>query len=110
MEAFLYSLEVGIAMLMVAQVGYSIVLFLLGDTQLAWYEWGTFSPSENRLEKLVNSLMNLMMGLAIYFYKKSKNFSWPIRKLLQLITPFIMGFSFIIIFKIVLKFLRWALL
>ncbi|CAM3786941.1 hypothetical protein D1970_07170 [Mesobacillus zeae] len=71
--------------------------------------WDIFPP-ENWLEKLVNLLMNLMMGIAIYFYKKSRKFAWPIRKFLELLTLLLMGIGFMIVNMIISNFLRLVLL
>ncbi|WP_071460675.1 hypothetical protein [Bacillus massilinigeriensis] len=110
MESILSTFEIIIIMLMGTQAVYSFSLFLLGDFYLKYYEYGTFSPPENAIQKMVNIGMDLLMGVAIYFYKKQQKYSWPIRKLLQLITPFVMSIVFFVIFQLTSMFLRMVFL
>ncbi len=110
MESILSTFEVILMTLMGTQAVFSFTLFLLGDFHLKYYEYGTFSPPENTIQKVINICMNLFMGVAVYFYKKQQKYSWPIRKLLQLITFFTMGIAFMIIYHYISKFLRIVLL
>ncbi len=110
MESILSTFEFILMILMGIQAIFSFLLFLLGDFYLNWYETGVVKPPESWLDKVFNLIMDSTMIIAIYFYKKQQKYPWPIRKLLQLITPFIMSIAFIFIYHYISKFLRMLFL
>ncbi|RSD27005.1 hypothetical protein [Mesobacillus subterraneus] len=94
-----------IGLLLSAQFAFALTILLLGNMMLDYYEWGTYEKPANLMQKIVNVIMGLIIGIGPYFYKKFLRYNWFLRKLMMLGFLLIMGILSILVYQII----KWAL-
>lgn len=73
-------IRIGLIMILTSQASYFILLILLYQTMMHWYEWGTFPNPSNLFEKTVNFLTALVFGVAYWAGLKVKKRNWFMKR------------------------------
>jgi hypothetical protein len=95
-----------IGLLLSAQFAFALTILLLGNMMLDYYEWGTYQKPANLMQKIVNGIMRLIIGIGPYFYKRILRYNWFLRKLIMLGFLLLMGILSILVYQII----KWVLL
>ncbi|WP_137790256.1 hypothetical protein [Bacillus sp. E(2018)] len=74
--------RIALAGILASQASYFILLILIYQTMMHWYEWGTFPDPSNIFEKTVNFLTALVFGVAYWAGLKVKKRKWFLRPVL----------------------------
>ncbi|EIT86848.1 hypothetical protein A374_04719 [Fictibacillus macauensis ZFHKF-1] len=98
-------IRLGLYMIISAQAAYFIVIILLYDLMMDWYEWGTFPDPRNIFEKTVNILTALIFGLSYWAGLRVKKRNWFMKRV-YLVGYFIL---FIILATITYKLINIVL-
>ncbi|MBH0155187.1 hypothetical protein IHV10_02350 [Fictibacillus sp. 5RED26] len=90
--------RIALAGILASQASYFILLILIYQTMMHWYEWGTFPDPSNIFEKTVNFLTALVFGVAYWAGLKVKKKKWFLRPL------YLTGYLFLYIILAIITF------
>ena len=106
MDEFFYYLDTVIVMWFVVQISYSLLILVLGNVMMEYYEWGTYENPATAYQKIVNSIMGFLIGVGPYMYKKLLKHPWWKRKLYMLGFVLAMFIGSIIFYEVVMGIAR----
>ncbi|MFT9596420.1 hypothetical protein [Mesobacillus sp.] len=106
MDEFFYYLDTAIVMWFVVQISYSLLILVLGNVMMEYYEWGTYENAATAYQKTVNSIMGFLIGVGPYMYKKLLKHPWWKRKLYMLGFVLAMFIGSIIFYEVVMGIAR----
>ncbi|WP_040340336.1 hypothetical protein [Fictibacillus macauensis] len=106
-------IRIGILTILGSQASYFILLILIYNIMMDWYEWGTFPDPRNFFEKTVNFLTALIFGIAYWAGLKVKKRKWYLRPFYLIGYLAMYTILAVIIYKLlnaVLKYIEWNII
>lgn len=100
-------IRIGILTILGSQASYFILLILLYDTMMHWYEWGTFPNPSNIFEKTVNFLTALVFGVAYWAGLKVKKRNWFMKRVVLFGYLIVYTILAVLTFKLLNSILRY---
>ena len=88
------------------QIIFSILVVLLDRVVLDIYETGVYEKPKNAFQRILTFCMYAVLGVGPYLNKKFMKYSWIKRKLLMIVSIFILFWVAVIFYYVVKNLLR----